>query len=401
MRARDFGLAAALSAAAPDALPATYRDGSLLGHVGAELRLSARLDDIDPKVMALLVAVEDRRFWTHPGIDIRAVARALWVDARARAPLQGGSTLTQQLLKNTLLANTSKWNRKLLEFALAPTLESLLGKPWVIERYMNTVYVGGGIFGVRSASLSFLGKEPRHLSWAEAALLAGLPAAPEAYAFWRLNPLAKQRRDFVLRRGRDAGAMSENELDAGLAEAMPKRRLTCSATRDLLSRIPVPPGMAVVATTLDRDIQLAASRVARRAAAGGFCAIAAVHVGTGEIRALATRWSDPFTGFDVAYGGSMTPGSALKPFVLASALDAGYEITDVFPSGTVELTIDDRAWRVENWRGANYGPSTLAQQHSTRTTPYMPGSLRKSAMRRWRGCFRASGSPHLRLLVRL
>lgn len=357
----DWNLRRLLARYAPDAIPATYRDGELLGYVGRALRRSARLADIDPKLVTLLLAVEDRRFWHHPGVDLLAVGRAIVADVRARAAVQGASTIAQQLLKNTMLSDCAPLLRKSLEIPLAPITTLLLGRTEVLERYLNTVYFGGGLYGVRSAAQVFLGKEPTRLSWAEAALLAGLPASPESFAFYRPNPLARSRRDHVLRRGHQAELISATDLSAAISEPLPAPRSLNVAHRDLLANLMVPVGALTVRTTLDRATHVAATRIARRAASVGWCSIASVDVECGEVRALATRWNDSRVGFDVGLLGAMSPGSALKPFVLSAALDAGYRPTQVFASGTVVLAVDGGTWRVENWRGQAFGSSTLFQ----------------------------------------
>lgn len=358
----DFGLAAAIQASAPDAARVTYRDGTPLGYLGPSLRHGVQLAQVDRKVVDLLVAAEDRRFWKHAGVDPRAIVRALLADARAMRPVQGGSTLTQQLLKNTLLRDCPSVLRKILELPLAPYATALLGKASILEHYLNTVYFGSGLYGVGLASRAFLGKPVDRLSWSEAALLAGLPAAPENFAFCRPNPWARPRRDFVLRRGWAAGVLTDAELSSALGEQLPPVRVVHAATRDLLrGGINAPFGTKVLRTTLDRTVHLAASRVARRAANDSWCSIVSIDVSNSEVRALATRWGAADVGYDVGMRGSMSPGSALKPFVLAAALDAGYRVETVFPSGTVELLVDGRTWRVENWMGQSYGRSTLAQ----------------------------------------
>ncbi len=360
-RWRSLDLEGAFARSCTDAIPAWYRDGELLGYVGARLRRSARLVEIDPKLLRLLLAVEDQRFWSHPGIDFVAIGRAILADLRAHAPVQGASTVAQQLLKNTMLRELPPLLRKAFEIPLAPITTLSLGRASVLERYLNTVYFGGGVYGVRLASQVFLGKEPTQLSWGEAALLAGLPANPELFGFYRANAIARDRRDYVLRRGRRTGVIGEADLSLALREPMPPPRSLNSAHRDLMTNLVAPDGALNMRTTLDRATHITATRVARRAARAGWCAIAAVDVESGEIRALATRWSNPRMGFDIGLMGAMSPGSALKPFVLSAALDAGYRLDRRFASGTVVLRVDGRTWRVENWRGQSFGNSSLSE----------------------------------------
>ena len=348
----------------PSARLATYRDGTPLGYVGSELRVEAKLSDIDPKIHQLLVAVEDRRFHSHIGIDVRALARAGLRDLRQLALLEGGSTLTQQLLKNTVFRDFPRTPRKFAELLAAPIYDRGLGKARILEEYLNTVYMGGGTYGVRAAALSFLGREPDAVSWSEAALFAGLPAAPEAYAFWRPNDLARDRRDFVLKVGHRLGFLDREALRTSLNEQMPRHRNVLPSVRDFLaqlgSRTASSPTKTLV-TTLDYDMQLRAARVARRAAVEDFCSLACVELGTGAVRAAVTCWPTADTGFDVALGGGLSPGSAVKPFVLAAALEAGFSISDRFLSGSRTLRTADGDWRVENFGGVGYGTVTLSE----------------------------------------
>lgn len=364
LRSLSGRLAAAVAEARPGAVAVTYRDGSIFGYVGRELRLTCRIAEIDPKVLALLIATEDRRFYEHFGIDLRAMLRALAHDLLAWQLVEGGSTLTQQLLKNTVFADWPPLRRKLAELLVGPLLECFSGKRWILEQYINCVYMGAGVYGFRSAARAFLGKEPQHLTWSEAALLAGLPAAPEAYAFCRPNPLAQPRRDFVLRAGARLSILSTDDLDLALREPLPPARYLVAASRDsFVQMAPYLPSEEsnCVVTTLDRDLQVAAARIARRAAVDDFCSISSVELGSGAIRAAITRWPRPDSGFDVSLARGMSPGSALKPFVLGVALESGYSLADRFESGPVSITTATGAWQVENWQGARYGTPNLRE----------------------------------------
>lgn len=355
-------LAHAVDRTIPNAYPVTYGDGTLLGYAGTQLRAPVRLGEIDPRFFALLIAVEDRRFGQHMGVDVRAIARASLQNLRTRRVVEGASTLAQQLLKNSLLRDVPRGRRKVLELALAPVLTGLLGRPWILEAYASAVYMGSGLFGVRSASLAFLQKEPAVLSWSEAAALAGLPKAPEAYAFYRPNPAARARRDRVLTRGARLGLLTDHELSVALREPMPNCRTMSASAADFLRRLPTQFSAGrpdFVITTIDRETQAAAGRVASRFAPLGFCALAAVDVTNGAVVASVTRWPSPTEGHDVALAGSLSPGSTVKPFVLATAIARGYCLECPFRSEPVTLPTSAGSWTVTNWRNATYGYPSL------------------------------------------
>src|SRR5207253_3351052 len=156
---------------------------------------------ISGKMKQAIVAVEDKRFYEHRGVDIHGILRAVWQDVRNKRVVEGGSTITQQFVKNTYLQGQRSIGRKLKEAALAWQLEQRWSKDRILTAYLNTIYFGNGAYGVEQAAQTYFhqGAGPGKLSLAEAALLAGIPEDPAAYDP-ATNPVAaKQRRDLVLR----------------------------------------------------------------------------------------------------------------------------------------------------------------------------------------------------------
>ncbi len=194
------------------------RDGKLIGEYGAERRAPLRYDQIPPRVIDAFLAAEDDRFFEHPGVDWRGLARAGVVLATTGQKSQGGSTITMQLARNVFLSPERSYVRKFKEILLAMRIEDELSKQEILETYLNKIFLGQRAYGVGAAALVYFGKEPADLSWSQAALLAGLPKAPS-----RDNPVAsperaKERRDYVLRRLRTLNKISELDYQAAMAE---------------------------------------------------------------------------------------------------------------------------------------------------------------------------------------
>ncbi len=195
-------------------------DGSLLVRLhGSEDRAPVPLDRMSPTLRQAIVAAEDRRFWQHSGIDLRAIARAVLRNTEAAAVQQGGSTITQQYVKNVYLDDDEALRRKLREVMLARTVEKRYVKEEILERYLNTVYFGNGAYGVEAAARRYFGKRAAELGLAESAFLAGVVRGPELYDP-RVDPArAKERRDQVLTSMVELRMITSQE--AGAASAAP------------------------------------------------------------------------------------------------------------------------------------------------------------------------------------
>ena len=171
-------------------------------------------EDLPDSLTKAIVAVEDSRFYSHPGFDIESIARSMLVNLQRGEIEEGASTITQQLIKNLFLTQEQSFARKAEEIALATRLEICCPKDEILTLYLNTIYFGSGYYGVRDASLGYFGKEPRELSLPEAAMLAGLPNAPSVYSPYENFLLAKKRQfivlDAMVRAGIITKDMSEN-----------------------------------------------------------------------------------------------------------------------------------------------------------------------------------------------
>lgn len=192
------------------------RDGLLIGQIGEQRRLPVAYAELPQVVVQAFLAAEDDRFFEHPGIDWQGMTRALLVAAGLPGPRQGGSTITQQLVRTTLIENERTLRRKLREIFLALTLEHELSKEQILELYLNTVFLGQRSYGVAAAAETYFGKRLQDLGIAEAALLAGLPQAPSRYNPVASREAAERRRAYVLRRMFELGFIDEAQQRAAL-----------------------------------------------------------------------------------------------------------------------------------------------------------------------------------------
>ncbi len=308
------------------------------------------------------LAIEDRRFYQHEGIDRMAVLRALLANLRAGETVQGASTISQQLARNLFLTRRQTINRKLREMVLASRIERRLSKDEILELYLNRVYLGDQAYGVDAAARRFFGKTAQELNLAEAAMLAGLPKAPSRSAPTESLERATARQHVVL----------EAMVDVRLHHARPARRGARAAyprgPRDPMSSAPwaTPsiwrwrrraPRLArkspdlVIQTTLDRPLQEAAANSIRRRLgnrAFGRRPLQASYLAVdrqGAVRALVGGTDYSTSKLNRVTQANRQPGSAFKTFVYTAALEAGLDTEDV--RYDEEIVID--GWRPRNY----------------------------------------------------
>ncbi|MEW5762769.1 MAG: penicillin-binding protein 1A [Bacillota bacterium] len=184
---------------APNAATLIYdKDGNLVTEIGLENRVPVNIQDVPPVVKKAFLAAEDNRFYQHHGVDFRAIARAAWRNIASGSTSEGGSTITQQLVKNCFLTPEKTLKRKVQEAYLAVQLERRYTKDEIFEMYLNWIYFGEGAYGIQAAAHTYFAKDVQELDLAEAAMLAGLPRAPSLYSPYRNPEAAKQRRSTVL-----------------------------------------------------------------------------------------------------------------------------------------------------------------------------------------------------------
>jgi len=364
------------------------RNGRLIGRLTLVKRVNVSITKVPRHVREAFIATEDRRFYSHHGLDWRGVGRAVWRNTAALAVREGFSTITMQVARNTFMAERDalerSLGRKLIELRLAKLLEAHLTKDQIFERYLNVIYLGNGVYGVEGASRDLFGKRIDQVSIAEGAMLAALPKGPSSYTPRRNIDRARARRDLVLGLMREEGYLDDSGLAAARSDdlevaarewapAQPNESYALDAVRSAVDSVLKTTGERLseltVYTTIDLTAQKAAERSVRvhgdriaRDAANDWSnreprragilqgAMVAIDPRTGDVRALVGGRRYERGGFNRAMSARRQPGSAFKPFVYAAALTAGF---------TPASMVDDEPISVDTgndvWTPANYG----------------------------------------------
>ena len=321
-------------------------------------RLPVRAGDVDPRFIAMLIAYEDRRFYSHHGVDFLSLGRAALQWISYGHIVSGGSTLTMQVARLIEPQAGKSVAAKFEHILHAVKIERRTDKTGVLDLYLALAPYGGNIEGLRAASLAYFGREPKRLSIAEAALLVALPQAPETRRPDRYPVAARAARDAVLDRVLARGVITAAERDAAKREAVPRERrafpmLAAHASEAALRRAPQ---QRIHRLTLDAKLQASLEGLAREAAAGLgptlSCAILVIDNASGEIRAhigTADYFSPERAGAIDMTGAIRSPGSALKPFIYALAFESGI--------AHPETLLDDRPRRYGTYAPENFDHS--------------------------------------------
>ena len=305
-----------------------------------EQRRDVDFDQISTYFKDAVIAVEDHRFYYHPGIDPIGLSRAIAYNLRAADGTQGGSTITQQLARTLFLSNTRTYGRKIKEAALAVMLEVLLSKREILQLYMNRVFLSGGIYGVETMSQKLLRKPASKLTLAEAALIAGIIRRPGSYSPWSNFDAARQRSFVVLRRMREEGKITAAQEEAARNERIriqPQPAVTSARhgfakeyLRQQFRNIyggDNPPDWKVHTTFLPElqdAAEISVREGLRRLGAKKLqAALVAMDPNTGNLLAMVGGSDFAATTFNRAVRSRRQPGSAFKPFVYAAALEHG------------------------------------------------------------------------------
>jgi penicillin-binding protein 1A len=308
-----------------------------------------RLNKLTP---AAFVAIEDRRFYSHWGIDPRGIGRAMVANMQAGGVRQGGSTITQQLAKTSFLSSDRSMKRKAQEVIIAFWLEAWLTKEEILSRYLSSVYFGDGVYGLRAASKHYFGREPENLSLAQSAMLAGVVQAPSRLAPTNNLKLAQARSKLVLGAMADTGIISRSRA-RGTWLARPIYRSSKIPTGTYFADWVAPEardafeadfGEVKVKTTLDADLQRLAVRAVSRAAIGDTQAALVAMRPDGRVVAMVGGKSYKDSPFNRATQARRQPGSAFKLFVYLAALRAGW---------TPDSMVEDRKITIDGWTPAN------------------------------------------------
>lgn len=381
-----MGLATPLHAQAPFAthpsLPNGYHSikvfdhqSRFVGRIMPEKRYWASIDRIPVFLQKAVVAVEDVRFYEHGGIDVRGIARAVVKDVMKRRLAEGGSTITQQLIKNRYLTGAKTLDRKVTEGLMAIEFEKKYTKKQILEMYLNEIYYGNGAWGIAQAARFYFDKNPEELTESECALLAGVPKNPARY-----NPLNKpveagKRRAFVLKRMADLGVLTPAEQE---------RLRTHPA-------VPVPPNQAAyylaylravliekygvgvieqggleVTAALDLGLQVRAEGVIRdgvtKLGSDLQGALVCLDPASGNLLALVGGTDAVRSPYNRAVSAKRQPGSAIKPLIYALALESGATAGDVWNDAPVAYSKGSgETWKPLNYGGKSHGNMSLRQ----------------------------------------
>jgi penicillin-binding protein 1A len=359
-------------------------DGSRLGSIPSETnRQPVPWPAISPWMLKATVAVEDKRFWQHGGVDPIGITRAFWADLSEGKVVQGGSTITQQLVRNLYpISRERTFTRKLREACLAVKLAQKWPKPRILTSYLNQIYYGSQAYGVEAAAQTYFSKPARRLTLAQSALLAGLPQAPSRYDPFRDPAAARKRRKAVLQAMLSTGVISRHQYrkvvrhrDLHLKEGALYKKIRQSDffnyVRQQLVRVygeqKVRHGGLKVYTTIDPTLQSAGRKAIRDTlylSTDPGAAVVAIDPATGAIRAMTAVYPGRrHNQFNLIADGRRQPGSTFKPFVLAAAIEAGMN-----PESTYYLSapldcntgpcIDP--WHVETYDHTYIGSTSVA-----------------------------------------
>jgi penicillin-binding protein 1A len=347
------------------------REGDIIGVRGPYYARRARLSEVPDYVPQAFLAIEDRRFYEHEGVDRMAVLRAIFANLRAGETVQGGSTISQQLARNLFLTPRQTINRKLREMVLASRIERRLTKDEILELYLNRVYLGDQAYGIDAAARRFFGKPATELTLAEAAMLAGLPKAPSRSAPTESFERATARQHVVLEAMVDAGFITPEQRDEARAEEIDVIErpniertmgyafdLAVEQARGLIGRSA--PDL-VIQMTIDPAVQTAAADSIRRRLGNRAFGRRPLQAGylaldrEGGVRALIGGTDYATSKFNRVTQARRQPGSTFKTFVYAAALEYGLSTEDV--RYDEEVVID--GWRPRNYDDGFRGAVTL------------------------------------------
>jgi len=364
-------LSKSLEPIAPPQVTLLASDGTPIARNGAIVEDPVRIAELPEHVIQPFLAIEDRRFYSHWGIDPRGIARAAWTNLTT-GETHGGSTITQQLAKFTFLSPEQSMTRKAREALIAFWLEAWLTKDEILERYLSNAYFGDNTYGLRAASLHYFYRQPENLRPEQAAMLAGLLKAPSRLAPTRNPELAAERMRLVAASMVDAGYISEARAEAMRAPRTDVRARNDLPTGTYFADWALPQARAesdvgysrqTLTTTLDSRLQRIASRVTGRAGLGGAQVALVAMRPNGEVVAMIGGKDYASSAFNRATQAQRQPGSTFKLFVYLAALRAGMSPDDLVDNSEIA----EGSYRPRN-AGGRYSESLTLEQAFARSS---------------------------------
>ncbi|MGF6176046.1 transglycosylase domain-containing protein [Ensifer sp. 4252] len=335
-------------------------NGDIIANRGTTGGEALSLENMSPYIPQAVIAIEDRRFYSHFGVDPLGLARAMLTNVTTGRMVQGGSTLTQQLAKNLFLSPERTLERKVQEVLLAFWLEQKYSKDQILAMYLNRVFYGSNAYGVEAASRRYFNKSARDVNLGEAALLAGLLKAPSRLSPARDPKAAEERAQVVLGAMREEGFVTDSEIKTAMSQTPTKAKSYWSGAEHYVADMVMDqlPGMIgevkedlIVDTTIDLNLEKKAEEAISATLSTDGAKLDASQAalvsidGTGAIRALVGGKDYAESQFDRASKAKRQPGSAFKPFVYAAALEIGRTPMSIRNDGPV---------RIGNWTPENY-----------------------------------------------
>ena len=339
-------------------------DGTVIQSLGPSFGRWIPIDEIPSDMKDAMVAVEDRRYYMHPGVDPIGITRSLWVRVQRGYWAQGGSTITQQLARNVYLNNNREFGRKVREIILAMAIETKFSKDEILELYLNKVYFGGGAYGVDAASRLFFDHGAEDISLAEATIIAGLVKAPSRYSPTADAKAAIGRAGVVLEVMQDAGMITAEQaamVEPAKVKLAPEPRqdsvryFTDWALPQLDNLIDETEKAIDVWTTIDLGMQRAANTAIQQNVPGGAQGALVSIDRDGAVRAMVGGTDYASSNYNRAVTAVRQPGSAWKLFVYLTALEAGYRPEDK----VVDEPVTIGGWTPRNSGGSFAGEITL------------------------------------------
>ena len=360
------------------------RRGKLIGNLYNYQRIWAPIQKIDKDLQNAVVAIEDNRFYKHNGIDLKGMVRAFLANLTGKGNMQGGSTITQQLAKIVLLSMDRTLNRKIQDISYALEIEKNYTKSEILEMYLNSIYLAHGNLGVESAARFYFGKSARRLTVEEAAMIAAIIRSPENYSPVKHPEVAKKRRNLVLKKMFDYKYLTNVQYQAAIKKpivVVGKKTGNSMVGGYFLDYIreylikqlgyteeELRVGGYKIYTTLDLGYQKQAEQVMQNlpvlkgASVQPQGALITLDPNTGGILAMVGGKNYGQTQYNRAVKSYRQPGSAIKPFVYASALEKGYTAASVFEDKPLEIPLTNgRTWQPTNYDHTYRGKITLRQ----------------------------------------